>query len=330
MPSKPAKPPKPTAAELDLLRVIWRLGPATVKDVHAARVRERPELTYATVLRLMQVMHGKGLLVRDESERSHVYAAAHAQGALQTNLLSELIPRPSPVPARNWCSPRSSGPRHRQGARRDQALPQGGAAMADLLATSCPLLGQALLHFLWQGALIGLLAALALRRVAQCAAAGALRRRLPGAAGLRAGADRDDAAACSRPTCWRPIPQRVRHVEPPTRAPCGGALPALAPATAQAARLPARDRRAWAAGTCLLSLRMALGLAWVRRLRTCRKVPRRLAWQARLDAMARALPAPARASRCAWSTTSSRRCRPAGGARWCCCRRACSRACRRN
>ena len=93
MPRQPAnpKPPRPTAAELDLLRVIWRLGPSTVKDVHAARVRERPELTYATALRLMQVMHGKGLLVRDESERSHVYAAAHAQDTLQTNLLGELI-----------------------------------------------------------------------------------------------------------------------------------------------------------------------------------------------------------------------------------------------
>ena len=85
------KPPRPTAAELDLLRVIWRLGPSTVKEVHAASVRERPELTYATVLRLMQVMHHKGLLVRDESERSHVYASAHAQDALQTNLLGELI-----------------------------------------------------------------------------------------------------------------------------------------------------------------------------------------------------------------------------------------------
>ena len=91
MPTKPARPPKPTAAELDLLRVLWRVGPATVKDVHAAWVADRPELTYATVLRLMQVMHGKGLLLRDESQRSHVYAAAHAQGALQTNLLRELI-----------------------------------------------------------------------------------------------------------------------------------------------------------------------------------------------------------------------------------------------
>lgn len=91
MPKKLAKPPKPTAAELDLLRVIWRLGPSSVKDLHAAYLTDKPDLTYATVLRLMQVMHGKGLLTRDESERSHVYAAAHAQDALQTNLLGDLI-----------------------------------------------------------------------------------------------------------------------------------------------------------------------------------------------------------------------------------------------
>ena len=91
MTRKTAKPPKPTAAELDLLRVIWRLGPSTVKDAHQARLAERQDVTYATVLRLMQVMHGKGLLTRDESQRSHVYAAAHAQDALQTNLLRDLI-----------------------------------------------------------------------------------------------------------------------------------------------------------------------------------------------------------------------------------------------
>ena len=85
------KPIKPTAAELDLLRLIWRLGPSTVKDVHAARQQERPDATYATVLRLMQVMHGKGLLARDESQRSHVYAPAQKQDSLQTRLLDELI-----------------------------------------------------------------------------------------------------------------------------------------------------------------------------------------------------------------------------------------------
>ena len=82
---------KPTAAELDLLRILWRLGPAPVKDVHQALQAERPDVTYANVLRLMQVMHGKGLLTRDESQRSHIYAPAQAQDALQTNLLSDLI-----------------------------------------------------------------------------------------------------------------------------------------------------------------------------------------------------------------------------------------------
>jgi len=89
--SRTPRPPRPTAAELDLLRAIWRLGPSTAREVHEALHAERPELQPATVLRLLQVMHGKGLLVRDESQRSHVYAAAHAQDALQTNLLGELI-----------------------------------------------------------------------------------------------------------------------------------------------------------------------------------------------------------------------------------------------
>jgi predicted transcriptional regulator len=89
--SKSQQPPKPTTAELTVLRALWDLGPATVKQVHELQQRERPELTYATVLRLMQVMHGKGHLTRDESERSHVYAVAQAQRSLQTNLLRDLI-----------------------------------------------------------------------------------------------------------------------------------------------------------------------------------------------------------------------------------------------
>lgn len=52
---------------------------------------ERPDITYATVLRQMQIMHSKGLLTRDERERSHVYAPAQSQNALQTSLLKELI-----------------------------------------------------------------------------------------------------------------------------------------------------------------------------------------------------------------------------------------------
>ncbi|MFL6659498.1 MAG: BlaI/MecI/CopY family transcriptional regulator [Massilia sp.] len=89
--SKPPAPPKPTAAELDLLQTLWPLGAATAKQVHQAILPERPETTYATVLRLMQIMHTKGLLIRDESQRSHVYAPAQAQDSLQTNLLKDLI-----------------------------------------------------------------------------------------------------------------------------------------------------------------------------------------------------------------------------------------------
>ena len=90
---RPADAPKPTPAELDLLQVLWPMSSATAKQVHEAMLKERPDVTYATVLRLMQVMHGKGLLIRDESERSHVYAPAHARDALQTNLLKDLMQR---------------------------------------------------------------------------------------------------------------------------------------------------------------------------------------------------------------------------------------------
>ena len=91
LPPKAANLPKPTAAELELLRLIWQLEPATAKQVHQAALKERPEMAYATVLRLMQIMHTKGLLNRDESQRSHIYSAAQAQDSLQTNMLKDLI-----------------------------------------------------------------------------------------------------------------------------------------------------------------------------------------------------------------------------------------------
>ncbi len=89
--TKTPAPPKPTAAELDLLQVLWPLGAATAKQAHQAMLKDRPDITYATVLRLMQIMHTKGLLIRDESERSHVYAPAQAQDTLQGKLLKDLI-----------------------------------------------------------------------------------------------------------------------------------------------------------------------------------------------------------------------------------------------
>ncbi len=89
MPSAP--PTKPTAAELDLLQVLWRLGPADAKAVHEALLPERPDATYATVLRQLQVMHGKGLLGRDETQRPHLYAPLHEQDKLQQSLVKDFI-----------------------------------------------------------------------------------------------------------------------------------------------------------------------------------------------------------------------------------------------
>jgi len=83
-----SRTPKPTAAELDLLQVLWELGPSTAKEVHAAVERD---MAPATVLRLLQIMHTKGLVLRDEQARSHVYRPAQERDALQKGLLGELI-----------------------------------------------------------------------------------------------------------------------------------------------------------------------------------------------------------------------------------------------
>lgn len=83
--------PKPTPSELEMLRLLWQLGPATARQVHEAAVETRPDMGYANVLRLLQVMHAKGLLQRDESARAHVYAPAQPQDSLQTSLIKELI-----------------------------------------------------------------------------------------------------------------------------------------------------------------------------------------------------------------------------------------------
>ncbi|MBR7745869.1 BlaI/MecI/CopY family transcriptional regulator [Undibacterium baiyunense] len=84
---------KPTAAELALLRVLWQQGPATAKQVFERVQADRPEINQATVLRQLQIMHADNLLTRDESARSHVYAAAQPQEKLQTNLLKDFIQR---------------------------------------------------------------------------------------------------------------------------------------------------------------------------------------------------------------------------------------------
>ena len=85
-------PPRPTDAELGILRVLWRRGPSTVRDVHEDLTRESNS-GYTTVLKLLQIMTEKGLVVRDESERAHVYQARHSEQRTQRQLLSDLLDR---------------------------------------------------------------------------------------------------------------------------------------------------------------------------------------------------------------------------------------------
>lgn len=81
---------KPTEAELTLLNILWKLGPATVRQVHEA-VSETQKTGYTTVLKILQIMHEKALVIRDETNRAHVYAAANSQMYTQSSLLKDLI-----------------------------------------------------------------------------------------------------------------------------------------------------------------------------------------------------------------------------------------------
>jgi predicted transcriptional regulator len=84
--------PKPTDAELAILKVLWQRGPSTVRDVHQALSSSQAS-GYTTVLKLLQIMIEKGLVVRDESERAHVYAAKLSEGRTQRQLLGDLVDR---------------------------------------------------------------------------------------------------------------------------------------------------------------------------------------------------------------------------------------------
>jgi len=84
--------PKPTDAELAILRVLWEQGPATVRQVHEALADTR-DTGYTTTLKLMQIMADKGLVTRDESARTHIYSTRLSQEQTQHQLLDDLVTR---------------------------------------------------------------------------------------------------------------------------------------------------------------------------------------------------------------------------------------------
>jgi len=84
--------PIPSNSELEILHVLWRKGPQTVREIHPALRRKR-EIGYTTVLKTLQVMAEKGLVSRDETERSHVYRAAVPEKSVKRRLVSDLLDR---------------------------------------------------------------------------------------------------------------------------------------------------------------------------------------------------------------------------------------------
>lgn len=84
--------PRPTDSELAILRVLWCEGPCTVRAVQEALSRRRPT-GYTTALKLLQIMMRKGLVKRDQSQRTHVYQARFSEERTQQQLVSDLLDR---------------------------------------------------------------------------------------------------------------------------------------------------------------------------------------------------------------------------------------------
>lgn len=84
--------PRPTEAELEILNVLWARGGGTVREVHEALYRDIGG-GYTAALKLMQVMHAKGLVERDETQRAHVYKAAVSKERTQKRFLREMVQR---------------------------------------------------------------------------------------------------------------------------------------------------------------------------------------------------------------------------------------------
>src|SRR4051812_29802580 len=87
-----SKPPRPTDAELAILRILWSRGASTVRQVHEALSRERPA-AYTTALKMLQIMTEKGLVRRDERERTHIYETRLTEEQTQRQLVRDLVDR---------------------------------------------------------------------------------------------------------------------------------------------------------------------------------------------------------------------------------------------
>ncbi len=83
---------KPTASELQILRVLWARGPSTVREVHEA-LSEEKSLGYTTVLKLMQIMTAKRLVRRNEDQRAHVYEACQPATETKRQLVGDVLQR---------------------------------------------------------------------------------------------------------------------------------------------------------------------------------------------------------------------------------------------
>ena len=84
--------PKPTATELDILRVLWERGPSTVREVHEVLARSK-STGYTTVLKLLQIMTAKGMVLRNEDARAHVYEARQPAASTKRQLVADLLQR---------------------------------------------------------------------------------------------------------------------------------------------------------------------------------------------------------------------------------------------
>jgi BlaI family transcriptional regulator, penicillinase repressor len=87
-----SKPPRPTDAELAILRILWDRGASTVRQVHETLSRERPS-AYTTALKMLQIMTEKGLVRRDDTDRTHIYEPRLTEEQTQRQLVRDLVDR---------------------------------------------------------------------------------------------------------------------------------------------------------------------------------------------------------------------------------------------